>query len=205
MALAAFVRYVLSFEANSMTTSIHSKPAAIGLLALLLFVACDVPVSAQKTKPFVSKTGRFSIVFPSGHGAPKDSRQEMPSEEGVLVATSYMASTKKSVAIVVCIDYPSGSLDDDDPKAIVDSAQAGMFRGMGDVVPSQVTDVAINGYPGRSALFTSTYEGTIIYGRVDSYLVGERLYQLTYASENAADVKAKKAKGFFDSFKLIRQ
>jgi hypothetical protein len=136
---------------------------------LLDVIATRGPTSAWTT--FTSVDGRFSASFP---GPPTHTSKPPPTAgAGAVQIDTWRSSDKQSIYHVSYVDFPSGSLSNQDPKIAFDRSQSGVIADFtkGTLITS--LDIRVDGHPGREFTF-STSNGVIITERI--CLVGDRLY-----------------------------
>jgi hypothetical protein len=157
-------------------------------------------------KPFVSTDGGFTIAFP---GKPGLHTQTIPSEPSPLVNHMHGLDIGVSVFAASFTDLPPG-VHLSNKKLINQALDAGRdseVAGAGGKLISE-TPLMLDGYTGRYILYSDADGLT----HSQSYIVGNRLYQLHVVSDDyrnspAADQKFFKdlVNRFFTSFKLTRK
>lgn len=166
----------------------------------------EAPSRPRKSRPtgtadtadrFVSDEGRFAVRFPS---EPKFSKTTKKTDVGVIDVNNYMAEIGGSAYAASYTDYPESIIDLSDPEAILDGAAKGQADAVGGTLVES-TRVEIDGHPGR-ATEVDVSEAKGVVWRSNTYLVGERLYQVVVVQPAAADDRDR-ARRFFDSFMLL--
>ena len=157
-------------------------------------------------KPFESSDGGFTISFPGKPGF-----QTQPVQTALAPLVNHIHGLDIGVAFfaVAYADVPvSVSLTDRELiNRALDAGRDRALAGTGDKLISEAP-LTLDGYTGRYVL--SSHEGGLTHSQ--SYVVGNRLYQLDVVSDDyrnspAEDQKffADLVKRFFNSFKLTRK
>ena len=147
-------------------------------------------------KPFVSKEGRFSILFP---GTPKKQVQATPTEVGPIEITMYLYKEGVTLAYLVGhSDYPEEIIKNADSNELLKSAQKGAVANVEAVIITDENIMLDNKYLGKHFTAKSP-KISVIY---EMYLVGDRLYHIAIMSTQTLD-KTPMVKKFMESFKLL--
>lgn len=147
-------------------------------------------------KPFVSKEGRFSALFP---GLPKKQIQSTPTEVGPIEITMHLYQDGVTLAYYVGYsDYPENIIKNVDTNELLEDAQKGAVSSIkGEIIDSE--DIMLDKkYLGKH--FTA--KSSKIYLIYEMYLVKNRLYHIAVMStQSLTDSSA--SKNFMESFKLL--
>jgi hypothetical protein len=192
-----------------MTTIASVSWTRIAILFLGAFILASSVTMAQsgQRKRVTAKGGRFTALLPKGFGKPVESEQAVPTALGSLKMKMFLAQTPDGTKAVMLayIDYPKKVIEGGNPTTMLDSGQAGALANMPDAQLVSQDDVSLEGNPGRSVVFTTRSGDKEIHGRMDFYLVGVRLYQVFFASDDAGDLEREDVKDFFASLTLTRK
>lgn len=155
-------------------------------------------------KPFISKPGRFSISIPDGYSEPELESNDIPSEIGEIKLYMYTSvNMTEGVCLVGYSDIQSITMTDELKIEMLEGAKEGAISNMNATLQSE-EEMTIDGHPGRSIRFTTDNEGTTLRGRMDYYMVENRLYQVGFIEIANNSLDGAPVKGYFNSFKLTQ-
>lgn len=154
-------------------------------------------------KPFESTEGRFSVAFP---GKPGLKTEVVETSIGKLVNRIHGLEIGVALFAVSYTDFPPPlpTSDKEFINRLFEAGQAQVLAGTGDKLISE-TPLTLDGHPGR--YYLSSSDTSLQHSQ--SYLVGNRLYQLNVISDDYRNSPAEDqkffqdlVKRFFTSFKL---
>jgi hypothetical protein len=166
-------------------------------LLCLLLLALTAPLRADTWQTLSSDSGRFTVLLP-GQAAFEQKVDTTPL--GPIYQNTY---TWKDGTVTIVVDYndlPPTALLLGGAPMIFDEVRQGFIRRTGASVTGS-TDLTLLGNPGREIAFILPGPPSR-QGRARAYLVGSRLYVLTYSGGQPEGADAQK---FFDSFGLLGQ
>jgi hypothetical protein len=153
----------------------------------------DTPAAAPQPQPYVSTSGRFSVLFP---GPPKQSTDQISLDEnGSATLFQFVFADDKLVYTVMYNDYPKKLVSDVAPQTILQGARDGATEK--DTLTNDHV-IELNGVPGRAYTLTDKDGSTVV---IRDFFDGQRLYQVMVAvgpgtSSNPAD-------DFLNSFRIL--
>lgn len=152
-------------------------------------------------REFSSAGGRFSVLLP---GTPTERIQPRDSPVGNLEVHDFILNTSAYYNIRY-IEYQSNLEESGDVKASLDSIiNEGIKQAGGALLEEK--DISLDGHPGR---FVTVKAGGSYVMRINSYVVGNRIYQISITMKEAGVPKAiakfhdETAAKFLGSFKLV--
>lgn len=152
-----------------------------------------------EVKPFVSKEGNFSIVFP---GEPEVASEPLDLDDGTTLnmATFSYEISDDDVVMLAYSDVPVKNMDEKAAKEFLKNEMSGALGAFDIEKPELQKEVSLDGNPGMTYRAKSE-DG--IYIIAQTYLVKNRLYQIEMLSqkEYPADEKVQE---FIGSFKLLK-
>ncbi len=172
--------------------------------ALIFAILITVPgwLRADDPKPaakeFISKTGRFSILFP---GAPKEERDA--GNDGKLQQVQFTLPAADGAYLVSYQDYPGlAAASTEKLTDALAQAQEAARKGLNGKNAQTKSLTLDKQYPGRQIEFdfVGPSEGRF---RSRAYMVKGRLYQVIVVGKKDF-VKSAEAERFMDSFKLLK-
>ena len=167
--------------------------AASTAAAVILLGGLTTSMAAGAWKPFTSREGRFTVQMPT---PPKSSARQVDSAAGKITVHMFAAGQGRSAYVASFTDYP-GNREIRDPQRLLAEARNGQLRSFqGKVIDEK--KVTLDGAPGTEVRF----EGPKLRGRIRSYLVKNRLYQVVALTQEPRE-PADFAK-FVGSFQLAR-
>jgi hypothetical protein len=151
----------------------------------------------QKEKPFKSKAGNFSILFP---GTPSESIQKVPTDVGEIEMVMYTVELSAGeVYMLAYSDYPEATVAGGNSQDILNGAKEGSMNSMQSIIETE-SNVTIQGYP--AIVFKAHSED--MYMDYEIILVKNRLYQIV-AIKSGAYIDEPRAGAFINSFKLLKK
>jgi hypothetical protein len=165
----------------------------VAMILILLSSALALGVQAEWVK--YSPDGRFSVLLPHEPTADKAADKDV-------ITYSYMSLEPGIGFAGTYADLPLIVTDLD---KFLNEARDGIIKATG---PLQGSDqkISLESYPGREFEVTLTLpDRSHMSARIRIYLVGKRLYSLSYISQQDSDAKvnAENMARFFSSFKVI--
>jgi hypothetical protein len=169
------------------------------LLALFLTALAASPAPpGPEWKPFTSKPGKFTAVFP---GTPTEQKQSVKTAVGTIEMTLYVLDLPKASGSYV-IDYselPEAAVRVGTEEKRLDNARDGAVASAKGKLKSEKR-ISLQGFHGRDLVIEVGDKRSV---RMRIFAVNNRLYQLLAAGPPAW-VASKDTGRFFDSFKLSR-
>lgn len=172
------------------------KTIAMFLVLLSATIAFGIQASAEWFK-FTSPDGRFSFLMPH------EPKFEAGTGAETKEPTNYRYVDMEPGFGLICEYFEVGSAPTD-VESFLDATRDGIIRGAGATKVSE-EKIILDGYPGREVqLALSVPAGANMTARTRIYIVGKRLYSLTYVRVNDIDAKlaSETAAKFFSSFKV---
>lgn len=149
---------------------------------------------------FTSDDGKFSIQIPDGYSEPELQSSDVDSEIGDIKLHLYMSVNTEGVCLIGYSDI-NMEITDDLKSDMLEGAKEGAISNMGATLQSE-EDISIDGHPGRSIRFTTESEGIPMRGRIDYYMVDNRLYQVGFIETGNNSMDRANVQNYFKSFKL---
>jgi hypothetical protein len=150
-----------------------------------------------------SSDGKFVLKFPAGFDNPSFSVKDITTAAGKLKLGQYVSKHPDGrVFIISYNDYPKEYLMKAHIPELMDTIRESSLRSMQATLERQM-DFTFEGGPARTVSFTLKINGVTGYGRLDYYLVSERLYQVIYIGLRKEDRDSKELKSSFKSFQLL--
>lgn len=146
---------------------------------------------------FTSPEGRFAVLVP------REPKFETLSATESNQVTNYRYSALESGYGFIC-EYFDVASTGDDPQKLLDITRDGIITGAGAPLVGE-RKISFNSYPGRELQLAFTVNnGSEITGRTRIYLVGKRLYSLTFLHMKSMEAlrASDLGKKFFSSFEL---
>lgn len=164
--------------------------------------ALSVDANPDVWKRFVSREGRFTVIFP---GTPKVSEETISAPPLTFVAHKTQLTTFAEYGVIYG-DYPKEIIDQTPADVILDQGAKGGVAEVNSKLLS-ISPITVNGYPGR-LMKERMPNGTIMQAKI--ILVGRRLYQVAIttpkpdgANRETLGVYDAIAERFLNSFELI--
>ncbi len=145
---------------------------------------------------FTSSEGRFAVLLP------REPKFETLSATESNQVTNYRYSALESGYGFICEYFDVASTGDD--QKLLDITRDGIITGAGATLVGE-EKISLNSYPGRELHLAFTVNnGAELTGRTRIYLVGKRLYSLTFLHMKSLDAlrASDLGKKFFSSFEL---
>lgn len=149
---------------------------------------------------FSSDDGNFSIQIPEGYSEPELQSSDVDSEIGDIKLHLYMSVNTEGVCLIGYSDI-NLEITDELKNDMLEGAKEGAITNMGATLQSE-EDISIDGHPGRSIRFTTESEGIPMRGRIDYYMVKNRLYQVGFIETGNGSMDRVTVQNYFKSFKL---
>lgn len=158
---------------------------------------------APPADAFTSKPGRFSISIPEGFSDPELETNNIPSEIGKIKLYMYTSVNEtQGVCLVGYSDIKSITMTDELKEEMLEGAKEGALSNMNATLEGEES-IMLDGHPGRSIRFTTDSEDTQMRGRMDYYMVDNRLYQVGFIEIANSALDGADVQEYFNSFKLI--
>jgi TonB family protein len=160
-----------------------------------------VEYNPKAWKEFSSAGGRFTVLLP---GTPTEKIQSRDSPAGTLDVHEFILITSAYYGVTY-IEYPSSIEGGGDVKAFLDGMIGAGVKGIGGTLLEE-EDTPLDGHPGR---FVRVQAGDGYVMRIRSYVVGNRIYQISITMREAGAPQAiarfhdETAAKFLDSFRLV--
>jgi len=146
--------------------------------------------SLKRLKPYHSKEGDFSVLFP---GEPERKMQKLDTGIGKLEFVLYSAETRKAAFAVGYVDYPEDMITDN----MLDDARDDIVKKVkGTLESEKVLDY--HGHVGREFEIKVQEQATV---KARVFLIDDRLYQIMVISGSERIIKTRGSK-FLDSFEV---
>ena len=165
---------------------------------LLILISATLAYAIQtEWIKFTSPEGRFSVLFP------REPKFEAVMDPQIKEVTNYRYSELETGYGFIC-EYHDVTSTGADLQNFLDLTRDGFIRGAG---ANKIGEekISLGDYPGRELQFVITVNnGTDITARTRIFIVGKRLYSLTYLHVKDMDAKfaSETAAKFFSSFEV---
>ena len=184
--------------------SVRVRVALLSVVGIVCFVTAGSIVFGQTSSPnpalsvdanpdawkrFVSREGRFTVVFP---GSPLVSEETIGSPATFLVHKTQLTSFAEYG--VIYADYPKHVVEQTTADVLLDQGAKGGVAEVNSQLLG-ISPITVNGYPGR-LLKERMQNGTIMHAKI--VLVGRRLYQVAITLPNQ-DRASRETIGLYDS------
>lgn len=146
---------------------------------------------------FTSPEGRFSVLLPH------EPKFELITDPEIKEVANYRYTELETGYGFIC-EYFDVTSTGTDLDVFLDATRDGIIRGAGATKVGE-EKISLDGYPGRELELAITVPNrSEMSGRTRIYIVGKRLYSLTYLHVKDLDskVNSENAAKFFSSFKL---
>ncbi len=172
------------------------RTKTVATIFILVYAALAYGVQGEWIK-FSSPEGRFSVLLPHQPTLDKDTNT-------LITTYSFMSLAAGMAFTGTYADIPS---IDSDPDTFLKDTRDVIVSKTGPMTGSD-EKISLDSYPGREFEVAIVLpKGAAMSARIRIYLVGKRLYSLTYISEKDSDAKvnAENMARFFSSFKVTSE
>lgn len=190
-----------------------SRPLLTAVLLLCASAALHAQTPTRRPIPLNSDSLGFSVQFPGTYMLGTPEVQPIESQAGVMEVTTWSAPSydHNSLCMVVVTEYPREMYDllkaqgnyDVTTKTLLDTAVNGGMRNLNNAKVTSKKNVTLNGIIGQSIRLQTTRSGRKIYGRIDYFILENRLYQVGYLAVKKKSVDAASIVGYFKSFQIM--
>ena len=185
--------------------SLRARVALLSAVAVVCFVTTGSNVFGQTSSPnpvlsvdanpdawkrFVSREGRFTVIFP---GSPRVSEETIGSAPVTFVVHKTQLTSLAEYGVIYG-DYPKHVVEQTPADVLLDQGAKGGVAEVGSQLLG-ISPITVNGYPGR-LLKERMQNGTIMHAKI--VLVGRRLYQVAITLPNQ-DSANRETLGLYDS------
>lgn len=168
---------------------------AVSAVVLMVMAA---GVTAQDTKKFESKDGKFAVVFPD---KPTTKMSKTPGGVEMTVTALERGGT---AYMVIFADLPADAVKKAKPNDLLDNGEKGLVNNFkGKVTKSQNVEFGKQKFPGREILADVTSDKKELQLRLTIVLVDSRLYQVLMLGPKAT-VLGKDGDAFIESFEISK-
>lgn len=143
---------------------------------------------------FRSEEGRFSVLLPD---KPTSQASTVEMSQGRFEQHTFIASHLPLLCTIAYTDFPKQLLVANDVDGLFDGVRDEVIRGVGGKLASE-NKLLLDGYAGRE-IKVHMFRGEL---RLRLYLVGDRLYVLSFLNAEKAFASDEEPNKFFASFKL---
>jgi hypothetical protein len=164
----------------------------------VMSVATVIAKNGDEQFRLTSTEGDFSFTFPAGFSKPQRSVQTTPTPVGDIAVILYIASSAKGAFVVgyTQFKYP---ISDSLVTTTLDGGRAGLLSKLNGQLEREET-VKAHGGTGRIMYFNGKQGEIILHGRVDVFLVGDKLYQVLFIGTDPKSREAEEVQKSFMSF-----
>ncbi|HEV3302083.1 MAG TPA: hypothetical protein VG055_20685 [Planctomycetaceae bacterium] len=176
-------------------------------VAAIVFIAFEyvsaLPRRSDAWAEFIPDSGEFSV---SMRGTPTETHETRAIASLTLTMRAFKtkAAGHSEECTVAYYDFsePMRQLLGSEQE-LLDTMCEGLGSGKGERNLFTVDSINLASHPGRELVCERPQIGATAFARIRIYLVGRRLYVLTFASWNQPRLSSREAEIFFSSFKLI--
>jgi len=152
-------------------------------------------------KPFASKDGRFTIIFPAGVPDPTFSTTMLHSDSGDSEAKQYAVETERGNWTIQYYDYPEKLFKTKTVRQILKDMVAGLQKGP-DKKISNARDLTVDGFPAVRLDFEMSLGKTRYYGLYTIVIAKPRVYNYLFTTRDQTELSKPDVLKFQRSFHI---